>query len=176
MVRVGAPDCAVSLGVNRRLHRFRMRRARATGRAQGGMALHRQDRRAGTRPPGRHVGGRAVTGRGAPAPERRGGTHAAAGGVRLLARHGARCRGCAVRAPDLEEQRERAEVLPSDPELQRLVLVAPPLRGAEYLGPSVLAALRAEALLAWRAEIASACRHRPLADQSTRPFDAMTLE
>jgi superfamily II DNA or RNA helicase len=60
---------------------------------------------------------------------------------------------CAL--PDLEEQRERADVLPSDAELKRLVLVAPPMRGAEYLDLDVLGALWVETLLAWRAEIAS---------------------
>jgi len=60
---------------------------------------------------------------------------------------------CAL--PDLEEQRERAEVLPSNAELERLVLVAPPMPGAEYLDREVLAALWAEMLRAWRADIAS---------------------
>ena len=60
---------------------------------------------------------------------------------------------CAL--PDLEERRDRAEVLPADAELRRLVLVAPPLRGAEYLSVEVLGALWAEMLRAWRAEIAA---------------------
>ncbi len=60
---------------------------------------------------------------------------------------------CAL--PDLEERREKAEVLPGDAEIARLVLVAPPLRGAEYLNVDVLAALWVRTLLAWRAEIAA---------------------
>jgi superfamily II DNA or RNA helicase len=60
---------------------------------------------------------------------------------------------CAL--PDLEERRERAEVQPPEADLARLVLSAPPMRGAEYLGPDVLRALWAEMLAAWRAEIAA---------------------
>ena len=60
---------------------------------------------------------------------------------------------CAL--PDLEERRERAEVLPGEAELGRMVLVAPPMRGAEYLTLDVLAALWGQALLAWRGEIAA---------------------
>ncbi len=60
---------------------------------------------------------------------------------------------CAL--PDLEEQRERADIHPGDADLKRLVLVAPPMRGAEYLSLEVLGGLWAAMLVAWRAEIAA---------------------
>ncbi len=61
---------------------------------------------------------------------------------------------CAL--PDLEERRERAEVLPSDADLARMVKGAPPMPGAEYLGLDVLASLWVEILHAWRKEISAA--------------------
>jgi superfamily II DNA or RNA helicase len=61
---------------------------------------------------------------------------------------------CAL--PDLEERRERADVLPRDGELARMAEAAPPMAGAEYLGVEVLASLWAEVLCAWRREIGEA--------------------
>ena len=57
--------------------------------------------------------------------------------------------------PDLEEQRDRAEVPASIDELAALAQAAPPFAGAEYLNGSVLVDLWTQTLLAFRAEIAA---------------------